>query len=184
MELITLKNVNNLKLIQGVIVRPLKINKDKSGTLVETLRSDWQEVYGKGRKFFMQYYSTIPPNVAKDEHAWHYHNHQEDRIVIVSGAIILAVADNRKRSSSYGEMNIFLMTPDNPYMIIIPKKTLHGLLAVSKEKAIVLNFPTALYNLQDNISIPFNSTTVKLPDGTFFSWGKIKKFFKEENKTL
>ena len=38
-------------------MHPLKINRDKSGILVETLRSDWKEIYGKGREFAMQYFS-------------------------------------------------------------------------------------------------------------------------------
>lgn len=176
MEFITLKNIHNAKLIHDITVYPLKINRDESGTLVETLRTDWPEVFKDGREFFMQYCSTIPPGLAKDENAWHYHNLQEDRITIVNGSIILVIADNREDSPSQGIVNAFHMTSDvDPYLIIIPKKTLHGFLVVSKEKAILLNFPTALYNPQDNITIPFDKEKIHLSEDVSFEWNIIRE---------
>lgn len=54
MEFIKLKNKDIIKIIRDVVMYPLRINKDESGgTLVETLRTDWKEIYGKGREFFL-----------------------------------------------------------------------------------------------------------------------------------
>ena len=76
-ELISLRNKEKLKLIKDVLLYPLKVNRDDSGTLVETLRKDWLDIYGKDREFFMQYYSVTQPGIARDEDVWHYHPNQE-----------------------------------------------------------------------------------------------------------
>lgn len=178
MEFITLKNYKNVAIIQNVIIRPLKINHDNSSRLIETLRTDWQDVYGSRRGFFMQYCSVVSSGTAKDENEWHFHNFQEDRITVVSGEIVLAVADTRKNSKTKGVINLFYMTSEiNPFMIVIPRKTLHGFVVVSKEKAVLLNFPTALYNPKDNKNIPFSQANVDLPNGIPFAWDEIKKYF-------
>src|SRR3990167_4655470 len=110
MDFINLKNIKKNKLIEGVIVRPLKVNRDASGVLVETLRTDWMDIYGPGREFAMQYYSVTPSGVARDEDVWHFHpTTQEDRFLVVQGSIIVAIADNRNESSTCGLLNLFSM---------------------------------------------------------------------------
>src|SRR3990172_8227260 len=113
-ELITLKNKDKVNLVKDVLLYSLKINKDESGVLVETLRKDWPQIYGPGREFSMQYYSITPPGVARDENVWHYHpTYQEDRFLVISGSIIVAVADNREDSSTCRLLNLFHMQADN-----------------------------------------------------------------------
>jgi len=86
MDLITLENKNNQKLIKDTLLYPLKINIDETGgSLVEILRNDWKNIYGPGREFFMQYYSVTDPGLTRDEKVWHYHLNQEDRFLVVGG---------------------------------------------------------------------------------------------------
>ena len=180
MEFITLKNREKKKIIEGVILHPLKINSDETGgILVETLRTDWEGIYGKGREFFMQYYSVTPPGLARDEKVWHYHpTYQEDRFLIVSGEIVVAVGDNREDSQTRNLLNLFHMSPtDDPYMLLIPKKTLHGFMVVSSESAVLLNFPTGLYNPQEEKRVSYNEVNVKTDDGELFSWDIVRKRF-------
>lgn len=176
-EPITLKNKDKVKLIYDVLLYPLKINKDESGVLVETLRRDWKEIYGPDREFAMQYYSITPPGLARDENVWHFHPRvQEDRFLVIQGSIIVAVADNREDSQTKGVLNLFLMKFDeDPYILLIPKRTLHGFMVVSKTPAILLNFPTALYNPKEEGRIPHTEAKVKFPDGSYFSWEEIRK---------
>jgi len=184
MEYITLVNIDRVKLIRDILLYPLKINKDKSGILVETLRTDWQGVYGKGREFFMQYYSVTASGIARDEDVWHYHpTVQEDRFLLTQGAIVTAVADNRHDSKTFGLLNLFYMRADvDPYILLIPKNTLHAFLAVSKESTVLLNFPTALYNQKEEIRIPYSEAKIKLSDGRIFSWDLVRKeFFDSSN---
>src|SRR3990167_2947427 len=132
MEFITLKNKNAVKLIDGIILYRLKINKDESGIIVETLRKDWEGIYGKNREFSMQYYSVTDSGIARDEKVWHLHpNYQEDRFIVARGEIVVAVADKRENSPTKDIINLFHMKAyKDPYILLIPKDTLHGFLVV------------------------------------------------------
>ncbi len=176
-ELINLENQDAVRLIKDVLLYPLKINKDESGILVETLRTDWPEIYGENREFFMQYYSVTKSRVARDENVWHYHpTIQEDRFLVVKGDVIVAVADNRGDSETQGVLNLFYMQSQiNPYILLIPKKTLHGFMVVSKEDGVLLNFPTGLYNPKEEGRIPYDKAQVKFTDGAFFNWETVRK---------
>lgn len=177
-EFITLDNKDRVKLIKGVLLYPLKINRDESGILVETLRKDWLGIYGKNREFAMQYYSVTSYGLARDEKVWHYHPTQEDRFQVVRGDIVVGIADNRDDSTTKGLLNLFYMQAEkNPYMVLVPKKTLHAFMVVSKEPAVLINFPTSLYNPKEEGRIPHEEAQVKLPDGSLFSWNKVRKEF-------
>lgn len=176
MEFIDLNNKNNRKLIKDIIIYPLKVNRDKTGILIETLRSDWHDIYGPGREFAMQYFSMTEPWIARDEKMWHLHPTQEDRFLVAYGEIITAVADNREDSPTSGFLNLFRMKSDeNPYILLIPKKTLHGFMVVSETKAVLLNFPTSLYNPKEEVRITHEETKVKFEDDSLFSWEKVRK---------
>lgn len=179
MNLITLHNKNEKKLIKDVILYPLKINRDESGVLVETLRKDWTEIY-EGREFAMQYYSITQSGIARDENVWHYHpTVQDDRFLVVKGDIVAAVADNREDSETKGILNLFYMQSEvDPYILLIPKKTLHGFLVVSREDAVLLNFPTDLYNPKEEGRIPYSEADVKFEDSSLFSWDIVREYFK------
>lgn len=179
MEFITLENKYNIKLIKDVAMHSYKINEDSSGVLVETMRKDWDDVYSQGREFFMQYYSETSSGIARDESIWHYHpTTQEDRFSAVKGEIVVAIGDNRKDSETRGLLNLFYINArKNPYMLLIPRKTLHGFMAVSKEPAILINFPTGLYNPQEEGRISYEKAQIKTLDGIFFSWDLVRKKF-------
>ena len=159
-------------LIDGVILRKLKINKDKTGSLVETLRSDWADVFNQDDlNFAMQYLSITPPAVARDEKVWHVHKFQKDRFICASGRIVTAVYDPRQKSKTYGGLNLFIMGPqeeDEMFMVIIPEETYHGFMTISQEPAFLLNFPTKLYNPQDE---------GRIGHGIEFSWQKVRDDF-------
>lgn len=178
MEFITLVNKNSVNLIKDVLMHPLKVNRDESGILVETLRTDSKEIYGRNREFAMQYFSVTDSGIARDEAVWHYHPHQEDRFLVAQGEIMVAVADNRKGSKTFGVLNLFHMEADmDPYLLLIPKEILHGFLVVSRSPAVLLNFPTGLYNLQEEGRIPYDQAQVRMPDNTLFSWDLVRREF-------
>ena len=147
-------NLNNLEdLIDGVVVRPLKIHRDASGILVETLRIDWDDVYKSiNGDFAMQYMSKTPAGLARDEDEWHVHQKQKDRFICISGKIVTAVYDPRDDSKTNGKLNLFSMGPgtdEEMYIVVIPEETYHGFMVISQEDGMLLNFPTQLYNGED-----------------------------------
>ena len=182
MEFITLANKDSVNLVKNVLMYPLKVNRDESGILVETLRTDWEEIYGKGREFVMQYFSVTNSGVARDEAVWHFHPQQEDRFVVAQGEIIVAVADNRQGSETFGLLNLFHMKATaDPYILLIPKGTLHGFLVVSKKPAVLLNFPTVIYNPKEEARMSFGEAQAKLENGSLFSWNQVREFFSKDD---
>ena len=119
-------------------------------------------------------------NVARDEDQWHIHpNKQRDRFVVAQGKILVALYDNRKKSSTDGLLNLFLMGELKEdlgyYNLLVPRNVFHCFLVVSKKPAIIMNFPTALYDPKEEGRIKFDQ--VKLKDGSFFSWNEIREKF-------
>lgn len=160
-------------LIEGVVLRKLVILRDETGSLVETLRSDWSDVFNfDDLNFTMQYMSVTPSGLARDEKVWHVHDHQKDRFICISGRIVTAIFDPRESSKTHGKLNLFVMGPENEnemYLVVIPEKTYHGFMAISKDPAYLLNFPTQLYNPDDEGRSPHKSE---------LSWQKVRNDFK------
>ena len=184
MEFITLANKDSISLVRDVLMHPLKVNRDESGILVETLRSDWKGIYGEGREFAMQYFSVTKSGVARDEAVWHYHPQQEDRFLVAQGEIIVAIADNRQGSETFGFLNVFHMRSEvDPYILLIPKSTLHGFLVVSPTPAVLLNFPTLLYNPSEEQRLPYGEAKIKNSEGSLFAWDQVRKEFSLKNRS-
>ena len=148
-----LNSQNSKNLIEGVVLRVLVIHKDESGTLVETLRRDWQDVFDNDElDFLMQYLSITPSGLIRDEDKWHVHKKQKDRFICVSGKIVTALYDPRQGSKTKGQINLFLMGPakkEEMFMVVIPEDVYHGFMVVSKEPGYLLNFTTQLYTGED-----------------------------------
>lgn len=175
-----LSKLNSYKLIKDVFVRPLKANRDSRGMLVETLKTDWQDICGKKYPFAQNYYSITKPNIARDEDQWHLHpSKQVDRFVVVQGKIVAALYDHRQKSETANLLNLFLMGElehdRGLYSLLIPANVLHCFLVVSPKPAIILNYPTSLYDQTEEKRVDFNK--VKLADNSIFSWNKIRKQF-------
>ena len=150
-QYITLSSQQDL--IEDVVLRKLTIHKDESGTLVETLRRDWQDVFDdEGLNFSMQYLSITPSGLVRDKDKWHVHKKQKDRFICVSGKIVTALYDPREGSKTKSQTDLFLMGPEKQgemYMVVIPQDVYHGFMVVSKEPGYLLNFPTQLYTGED-----------------------------------
>ena len=108
--------------------------------------------------------------MVRDENEWHVHPTQYDRFIAARGDIITAVY-------ARGILILFLMGESGGdktnYMVLIPPGALHGFAVVSKKEAVLLNFPTVLYNPQEEGRIPHEEAKAKFSDGTLFSWNKV-----------
>ncbi|OGD63423.1 hypothetical protein A2160_03080 [Candidatus Beckwithbacteria bacterium RBG_13_42_9] len=177
-----LDKLKSYPLIKGVVVHPLKVNRDPRGFLVEALRVDWADIYDKETRPFRQmYYSQTDSGVARDEDRWHFHpGGQEDRFAVINGDIVVAVYDNRQDSSTYQTLNLFKMGEgqgDNgQYLLLVPPQTLHGFVVVSKNPALLVNYPTKIYDANEEKRVPFSE--VKFKDGSNFNWDLIRREFK------
>ncbi len=128
-------------MIKGVKTKNLKAIPDERGRLMEILRKD-DSLFSK---FGQVYMTTAYPEVVK---AWHLHEKQVDNVVCIQGMIKLVLYDPRKKSSTYKEVNQFLIGIHNPMLIQIPAGVYHGWMCVSVEEAIIINIPTEVYNYE------------------------------------
>ncbi|MCL5675864.1 MAG: dTDP-4-dehydrorhamnose 3,5-epimerase family protein [Patescibacteria group bacterium] len=181
-DLITLDNQKNL--IDGVVLHQLKINRDQSGILSEVLKTNWNDIFGITSYPFAQcYYSVTPSGGIRDKDLWHVHpTKQEDRFVIIRGEAIVAIYDSRKDSKTCGRLNLFQMGQENgdnnQFLLLIPKNTLHGFAVVSKNDVVLLNFPTSLYDVNEEGRISHKEASAKFSDGSIFSWERVLEEFK------
>ena len=129
-------------MIEGVMVKELKVIPDERGRLMEILRAD-DEVF---RKFGQVYVTTAYPGVVK---GWHYHKKQQDNMAVVKGMMKIVLYDGRLDSPTYGEVNEFFAGEHNPVLIHIPPYVYHGFKCVSGEEAMVVNTPTEPYDYRE-----------------------------------
>ncbi len=168
------------ELIANVVARPLRVNRDPRGILVETLRADWRDCYDAAERPFAQsYYSLTEPWIARDEDRWHVHARQEDRFVVPAGDVALALHDVRDGSPTRGRLNLIRLGDSNgdngQYLVVIPCGVLHGFMVVGPKAALLLNYPTRLYDPADEGRVPFAEVAARLPDGTLFSWDLVRQ---------
>jgi dTDP-4-dehydrorhamnose 3,5-epimerase len=129
-------------MIEGVMIKKLKVIPDERGRLMEILRIDDEMFKGFGQV----YMTTAYPGVVK---GWHYHKKQSDSMAVVKGMMKIVLYDHRKGSPTYGEINEFYAGVHNPILVHIPPCVCHGFKCISPEEAMVVNVPTEPYRYDE-----------------------------------
>jgi len=133
----------DLALIEGVLVKELRIYPDARGYLMEILRADDFGFFGDDVPFGQAYVTCVYPGVIK---AWHAHRDQTDRFSCISGTARLVLYDERPGSPTHGSVNQFVLGNLSPRLVLIPAGVQHGFAALGTEPALVLNIPTKTYD--------------------------------------
>ncbi|MDD5748059.1 MAG: dTDP-4-dehydrorhamnose 3,5-epimerase family protein [Actinomycetota bacterium] len=142
-------------MIDGVMVKPLRVIPDERGRLMEIFRSD-DDFF---EKFGQVYVTTVYPGVVK---AWHMHKKQNDNVCCVHGMVKLALFDNRSGSPTKGEVMEIFMGEHRPLLVHIPREVFHGWKCVGEHEAYVANIPTELYDYDkpDEYRLPWDSDEI------------------------
>jgi len=146
-------------MIHDVDVRDLQVNADERGHLVETYRKDW-DIFETDPA--MSYYSLTYPGIVR---AWHRHTRgQIDHFVCPKGRIKVGVYDDRDESPSQGKLNTFVIGEHNQQVVRIPGACWHGFKAIGDEPAMLINFPTELYDYEDpdEEQLPYDTDRIPL----------------------
>jgi dTDP-4-dehydrorhamnose 3,5-epimerase len=144
-----------MALIEGALVKPLRVIADERGYLFEMLRSD-EPLF---QRFGQSYCTAVYPGVVK---AWHYHQKQTDHFVCVHGMAKVVLYDDRPTSPSRGQVNEFFIGERNPILLVIPPLVWHGMKGMSEGTALIVNHPTEPYNPRepDEYRKPFDSPDI------------------------
>jgi dTDP-4-dehydrorhamnose 3,5-epimerase len=129
-------------MIEGVMMKKLKVIPDERGRLMEILRADDEMFKGFGQV----YMTTAYPGVVK---GWHYHKKQQDNMAVVRGMMKIVLYDGRKHSTTFGQIDEIFAGEHNPVLIHIPPYVYHGFKCISHEEAMVVNTPSELYDYQE-----------------------------------
>ncbi len=149
-------------LIEGVQVKPLKVIPDDRGRLMEILRED-DPIF---ERFGQVYVTTAKPGVVK---AWHYHKLQADHWVCLAGRARVGLYDAREDSPTRGQVNEFLMSPEEPFLVKIPVGVWHGFKGLAPDReSMIMNVPTLMYNYQTPDEYRADPYDPKIP----FDWRK------------
>ncbi len=143
-------------MIDGVMVKKLKVISDERGRLMEILRADDEMFQGFGQV----YMTTAYPGVVK---GWHYHKRQSDNMAVVRGMMKIVLYDGREGSKTVGEIDEFFAGVHNPILVHIPPLVFHGFKCISPEEAIVVNTPTGVYNYREPDEFRFDPHTNDIP---------------------
>ena len=142
-------------MIDGVIVKDLKVIKDDRGGLFEIIRSDEPNF-----TFGQVYITQCNPGYIK---AWHYHKLQTDRWVVIKGIARIVLYDTRPESSTFGQDFDQVFNEYNPRLLTIPKGVVHGFENISiSEQCWIMNIPDQLFNYKepDEYRLPFNDPSI------------------------
>jgi dTDP-4-dehydrorhamnose 3,5-epimerase len=160
------------------------IHFDSRGFLLETLRRDDTTV--GGQEFAMSYASVTPPGEFRDRDRWHVHRVQTDRFVVALGEMILALYDARSDSPTRSRLEVVRME-GAPYsqpsrgtkreaetsLVSIPEGVYHCIGNLSAQPFLLINFPTELYNAEDEGRVPFREVPIDDLGGPF-EWSRVE----------
>lgn len=173
--------------IADVVSLSRAVHHDPRGFLVETLREDDASVHGK--TFAMSYLSLTLPGQKRDSDRWHVHKRQVDRFVVVAGEMVLALYDARPGSPTKGRLVTVRMVgaqedlsaPPAPgkreamtYLVTIPIGVYHCIGNLSRHPFLLQNYPTRLYDPQDEGRVPFVEVPVVGLGGCPFTWESVE----------
>lgn len=194
-KFIDLNNYQEEKLIEGVLLHPLKRARrgedDPRGYLVEMFRSDWLDLSYDSHPASMTYSSFTYKGIARDEDQFHVHPKKDqaggieqiDRWTFIGKAVALVA------NPETGEINLFKVGTgwgdSGFYVLFIPPRMYHGFLSVGgvlddegKEGVWILNWPDNLYDYENPSLIegrvPYQGSGLKLPNGNEFNWDDIR----------
>lgn len=142
-------------MIEGVRVRLLQPHVDGRGSLTELLRSDWPEF----ERFGQAIVTFNRPGVIR---GWHAHRRQTDIIVVIGGRALIALYDARVGSTTRGELEDHVVEGAAPKAIFVPAGVYHGYRTLGAEDAVIVNFPTEVYDATapDEIRIPHDDADI------------------------
>jgi dTDP-4-dehydrorhamnose 3,5-epimerase len=122
-------------MIKGVEIYPLRQIPDERGKIMHMLRSTDKHF----EKFGEIYFSVVNPGVIK---GWHLHKKMILNYAVVAGMIKLALYDDRKNSSTRGQVQEIFIGEDNYCLVKIPAGVWNGFKGIGAKPAIVANCAT------------------------------------------
>lgn len=122
-------------MIDGIRITPLKPIRDERGAVFSILRSDSPDF----ERFGEVYCSLVNSGAIK---AWKQHKEIAQNLAVPSGKIKLVVYDDRKSSSTRGQIEELYVGEDAYQLVHIPPLLWYGFQGLSPLPALIVNCAT------------------------------------------
>lgn len=140
-------------MIDGVKITEKNQFFDERGKVMHMLRADDENF----EKFGEIYFSCTYPNAIK---AWHMHLEMTLNYAVISGQIKFVLFDDRKNSSTRGEVQELFISPQNYYLVTVPPLIWNGFKSVGNENAIVANCSTHPHSSKEIVRLPHSDNSI------------------------
>jgi dTDP-4-dehydrorhamnose 3,5-epimerase len=148
-------------MIHDVAIKQLQVNPDEWGDLTEVWRSDLAFFQGVDEPEMAEVSTTYPGAVR----AWERHSGgQIDHFVVPNGRVKVGIFDDRSDSPTEGELDTYLIGDGNMVALRVPGDCWHGFKTLGDEPAILINFPTTLYDYDDPDEEHLPADTDRIPN--------------------
>lgn len=127
--------------IAGVVVTPLKLLPNERGRLMEVQRADDPHFPGFGQA----YVTETLPGIVK---AWYRHETQIDQLAVITGALKLALFDDRPQSATRGSVVEIAIDEVSPKLVLIPPGIWHGFKAMGDASAFLLHLNSKPFSFE------------------------------------
>ena len=144
------------KLPEGVELRPSVRHVDPRGSIREL----WDKRWGfHPAPVEFSYVFTVNPGTVK---GWGLHQKHDDRYFLLKGEVELVLYDVRPGSSTEGQIFSITLNEFNPGIINIPAGIWHADHNFGSVEALVLNFPTMMYDhaAPDKLRLPIDTDLI------------------------
>jgi dTDP-4-dehydrorhamnose 3,5-epimerase len=143
-------------LIEGVRIRPAKVQVDERGSLTEIYSEAWSFT---DEPLVYVYQSTIRVGVAK---GWIVHYEQDDRLFFDSGVAKVVLYDARAGSPTHGMINELFFGSGNRALLRVPAGVFHAVKNVGEAEVRFVNLPTRPYRHErpDKARLPGDSDAI------------------------
>ena len=127
----------------GVVLRDLVTHVDDRGSLCELVDERWAEIE---EPITSSYMWTVRPGVIK---GWNIHRETIDRYGLLFGQVEIVLYDERAGSPTEGLVAQLFLTDLRRQTLRIPAGVWHAIRGLGTTDAILVNFPTVLYDHAD-----------------------------------
>ena len=142
-----------LKLLTGIVVKPLKVFTDERGFFAEIFKSNWKDLFTD--EIVQANLSITHPGVVR---AWHKHERgQVDYFIVLNGTAKICVYDEGTK-----ELDEVVSAGKCLQAVRVPGRYWHGFKAVGEEPTVLIYFLNKLYDPTnpDEIRRPWNDPEI------------------------
>jgi dTDP-4-dehydrorhamnose 3,5-epimerase len=153
-----IRTADSPDLIDGVRIQPFDLWPDDRGYFLEVIRMR-QGLAANFAPDTTQVSAAVSyPGTIK---AFHFHQHQTDLWVPMSGTFQVTLVDLRPESRTFGVKNTLYVGALRPWQILIPPGVGHGYKVVGETSGVLVYVTNQIYNPRDEGRIAYNDPSIQ-----------------------